>query len=128
MPVLTQGDFMCRYNDIQLKYINDCQLMSYCTFKVPINSNCEGLVCFFNCIFYYVVLRICKIVSCQKLNWSDIWIAICTISGVSVKIIFQFGFHLNLWTLFVIYLDKPLHCTQWSNGFEYCVLFIVVFL
>lgn len=55
MPVRTQADFMCHYNDTQLKYINDCQLMSNCTFKVPINSNCQGLVCFCNSIFYFVI-------------------------------------------------------------------------
>ncbi len=33
------------------KYINDCQVMSYCSFKVPINSNCQGIVYFYNVLF-----------------------------------------------------------------------------
>lgn len=41
----TQAD-LCHYSDIHLKYINDC------TFKVPINSDCQGLVCFCVRIFY----------------------------------------------------------------------------
>lgn len=52
VPAPTQADFMYHDNDIQLKYIDDCQLKSYCTFKVPINSDCQGLVCFCVCIFH----------------------------------------------------------------------------
>lgn len=40
------------YNDDHYKYINDCQRMSYSTFKVPINSDCQRLFFIYICIFY----------------------------------------------------------------------------